>query len=150
MKNSSIYAIQNCSTEEIILKEFSSEFECRAFVEPMRIGNPDTNFNVYFGETDGDYSFLVEGRKFTSGIFDITFDLQMECYPDYPVFTEAGFSRKVKALKAYHAHLIEIGNWSPNYRFDDYYAESMSGQPQLEQFEEAFKSELFTQYLVNA
>ena len=96
--------------------------------EAMRIEQPDANINISWNH-DGEY-----GPSF---IANTSWNDQMKMYPGYEVYTKEGFIQKVEALKKYHKGLVDLGNWSPEYQFSEYYNEVMENQPNLQQFEEA-------------
>jgi len=108
-----------------------SAAQVSAFIEPMCIANPEVNYNLTWEPG--------------SCICNVTWNCQMQYYPEYEVYTAEGFKLKVEALKAYHAHLIKIGNWSKQYAFADYYDEVMANQGNLAAFEKAFERS----YIVN-
>jgi hypothetical protein len=111
--------IFNCTTDEKIIKTFKSEKEMNIFHEKVKMSNRDSNINLYYNEatesTPEDHVIGIEGLRFTCAKWDVTWNDQMEMFPSYEVFTTEGFIEKVEAVAKYHAHLIEIGNWNPNY-----------------------------------
>lgn len=95
-------------------------FQAETFAEKLRIQYPDRHVNLY--------SDFDENKNPKSYIGNTTWNVQMKMFPEYPVYTPEGLKQKKEALLKYHAHLVEIGNWSKDYKFESYLNEIMSNQ----------------------
>ena len=118
--------IHNCTTDEHIIKDFLNESEIRAFQETLKMADRETNFNIYYNEATAatPKKHIVdagEGFKCTSVCYDITWNLQMECYSYYPVYTVEGFIEKCNAVEANYDKMIKGGNWDKDYKLSDEY-----------------------------
>ena len=118
--------IHNCTTDEHIIKDFLNESEIRAFQETLKMTDRETNFNIYYNEATAatPKKHIVDagkGFKCTSVCYDITWNLQMECYSYYPVYTVEGFIEKCNAVKVNHSKMIKGGNWDKDYKLSDEY-----------------------------
>jgi len=127
------YENKNSNKATYYTRNFATYANALAYMEKLKIAKPDVNINMYYDPTDTINSNLcVNGKYYEKGTFDITWNTQMECYPDYPVYTADGFKQKKAALKEYHHKMTKVWkNWNEDYDFDTYLKEETKNEQYL-------------------